>query len=161
MFKNSHTYATGPKLTGTLCSLSVIHAWFACGMLTHMPTVSIPQSAYSGSAEIPPRLSHRMCTRSILNGNSISRNGEGRDPHSNVVRNRHVIIVPLDMKGYICHFRKWQIHPFISKQTVCQVSDNQDTRRPSLNRTRQVVLKQYKREGINISRLLISYLVSI
>ena len=25
-------------------------------------------------------------------------------------------IVPLDMKGCICHFVKWQIHPFISKE---------------------------------------------
>ena len=25
--------------------------------------------------------------------------------------------VPLDMKGCICHFLKWQIHPFISKGT--------------------------------------------
>ena len=24
-------------------------------------------------------------------------------------------VVPLDMKGFICHFTKWQIHPFISK----------------------------------------------
>ena len=29
-----------------------------------------------------------------------------------------VHVVPLDMKGYICHFRKWQIHPFISKGTM-------------------------------------------
>ena len=28
-------------------------------------------------------------------------------------------IVPLDMKGCICHFIKWQIHPFISKGTTC------------------------------------------
>ena len=28
-------------------------------------------------------------------------------------------IVPLDMKGCICHFVKWQIHPFISKGTKC------------------------------------------
>ena len=26
--------------------------------------------------------------------------------------------VPLDMKGCICHFTKWQIHPFISKGTI-------------------------------------------
>ena len=26
-------------------------------------------------------------------------------------------IVPLGMKGCICHFKKWQIHPFISKRT--------------------------------------------
>ena len=26
--------------------------------------------------------------------------------------------VPLDMKGSICHFAKWQIHPFISKGTI-------------------------------------------
>ena len=26
--------------------------------------------------------------------------------------------VPLDMKGCICHFSKWQIHPFISKGTI-------------------------------------------
>ena len=25
--------------------------------------------------------------------------------------------VPLDMKGCICHFTKWQIHPFVSKGT--------------------------------------------
>ena len=28
--------------------------------------------------------------------------------------------VPLDMKGCICHFAKWQIHPFISKGTICE-----------------------------------------
>ena len=27
-------------------------------------------------------------------------------------------IVPLDMKGCICYFVKWQIHPFISKRTI-------------------------------------------
>ena len=27
-------------------------------------------------------------------------------------------IVPLGMKGCICHFAKWQIHPFISKGTI-------------------------------------------
>ena len=26
-------------------------------------------------------------------------------------------IAPFDMKGCICHFVKWQIHPFISKET--------------------------------------------
>ena len=26
--------------------------------------------------------------------------------------------VPLDMKGWICHLVKWQIHPFISKGTM-------------------------------------------
>ena len=30
-----------------------------------------------------------------------------------------IYIVPLDMKGCICHFTKWQIHPFISKETIC------------------------------------------
>ena len=34
-------------------------------------------------------------------------------------RKQHVYIVPLDMKGCICHFVKWQIHPFISKGTTC------------------------------------------
>ena len=29
-----------------------------------------------------------------------------------------VHIAPLDMKGCICHFTKWQIHPFISKGTI-------------------------------------------
>ena len=29
-----------------------------------------------------------------------------------------IYIVPLDMKGCICHFVKWQIHPFISKGTI-------------------------------------------
>ena len=28
-------------------------------------------------------------------------------------------IVPLDMKGCICHFAKWQIHPIISKGAIC------------------------------------------
>ena len=28
-------------------------------------------------------------------------------------------LVTLDMKGCICHFTKWQIHPFISKVTLC------------------------------------------
>ena len=27
-------------------------------------------------------------------------------------------VVPLDMKGCICHLTKWQIHPFISKGTI-------------------------------------------
>ena len=27
------------------------------------------------------------------------------------------LFVPLDMNGWICHFAKWQIHPFISKGT--------------------------------------------
>ena len=31
------------------------------------------------------------------------------------------ILVPLDMKGCICHFTKWQIHPFISNR-LYQVS---------------------------------------
>ena len=29
-----------------------------------------------------------------------------------------ILIVPLDMKGCICHFAKWQIHPFISEGTI-------------------------------------------
>ena len=33
-----------------------------------------------------------------------------------------VYIVTLDMKGCICHFVKWQIHPFISKVTICVYS---------------------------------------
>ena len=28
-------------------------------------------------------------------------------------------LIPLDMKGCICHFEKWQIHPFKSKWTIC------------------------------------------
>ena len=28
-------------------------------------------------------------------------------------------IVALDMKGCICHFTRWQIHPFISMATIC------------------------------------------
>ena len=28
-------------------------------------------------------------------------------------------LLPLDMKGCICHFVKWQIHPFITKWTNC------------------------------------------
>ena len=35
--------------------------------------------------------------------------GVGRTSHS---------IIPLDMKGCICHFPKWQIHPFIFKVTI-------------------------------------------
>ena len=27
--------------------------------------------------------------------------------------------VPLDMKGCICHFTEWQIHPFIAKVFCC------------------------------------------
>ena len=30
-----------------------------------------------------------------------------------------VRFVPLDMKGCVCHFTKWQIHPFISKGIYC------------------------------------------
>ena len=29
------------------------------------------------------------------------------------------VIVTLDMKGCICYLVKWQIHPFISKRTLC------------------------------------------
>ena len=29
-----------------------------------------------------------------------------------------VEVVPLDMKGCICHFTKWTIHPFISEGTI-------------------------------------------
>ena len=29
-------------------------------------------------------------------------------------------IVPLDIKGCICHFTKWQMHPFISKGSKCR-----------------------------------------
>ena len=29
---------------------------------------------------------------------------------------------PLDIKGCICHFTKWQIHPFISKVTKWQAA---------------------------------------
>ena len=31
-------------------------------------------------------------------------------------------LVPSDMKGCICHFVKWQIHPFIFKGTICRGS---------------------------------------
>ena len=34
-------------------------------------------------------------------------------------------IVPLDMKGCICHFVRWQIHPFISNGTNYSGLDNQ------------------------------------
>ena len=34
-------------------------------------------------------------------------------------------IVLLDMKGSICHFEKWQIHPFISKRAKCSCSLHQ------------------------------------
>ena len=30
----------------------------------------------------------------------------------------HIYFVPLDMKGCMCHFKKWQIHPFISRGTT-------------------------------------------
>ena len=30
----------------------------------------------------------------------------------------------LDMKGCICHFTKWQIHPFMSKGTICEQMTN-------------------------------------
>ena len=33
-------------------------------------------------------------------------------------KHTRIISPPLDMKGCICHF-KWQIHPFISKGTIC------------------------------------------
>ena len=33
-------------------------------------------------------------------------------------KNMDNIIAHLDMKGCICHFAKWQIHPFISKWTL-------------------------------------------
>ena len=32
------------------------------------------------------------------------------------------VFVPLEMKGCICHITKWQIHPFISKRTMCAAS---------------------------------------
>ena len=37
-------------------------------------------------------------------------------------------IVPLEMKGCICHFTKWQIHPFISKVTIYGVSTTMASR---------------------------------
>ena len=40
------------------------------------------------------------------------------DCDSSLSRYNHQI-VPLDMKGCISHFLKWQIHPFISKGTKC------------------------------------------
>ena len=33
------------------------------------------------------------------------------------------IFVTLDMKGCICHFVKWQIHPFLSKGTNCHLAN--------------------------------------
>ena len=43
-------------------------------------------------------------------------------------------IVPLDMKGCICHFVKWQIHPFISKGTIdCALANTiRVSRKPTL-----------------------------
>ena len=35
-----------------------------------------------------------------------------------------VYLVSLDMKGCICHFVKWQIHPFISKGTIHNGASN-------------------------------------
>ena len=37
----------------------------------------------------------------------------------NEVNGRHSLFRPFDMKGCICHFVKWQIHPLISKGTIC------------------------------------------
>ena len=37
------------------------------------------------------------------------------------------LLVPLDMKGCICHFVKWQMHPFISKKT--SYSDDEEVRK--------------------------------
>ena len=31
-------------------------------------------------------------------------------------------IIPLDMEGCICHFIKWQIHPFISEGPIPEVT---------------------------------------
>ena len=31
---------------------------------------------------------------------------------------RYIHVVPLDMKGCICHFTKWQIHPFITMRAM-------------------------------------------
>ena len=39
------------------------------------------------------------------------------DGLENVKPRHQSIYVPLDMIGCICHFTKWQIHPFISKGT--------------------------------------------
>ena len=39
----------------------------------------------------------------------------------NDLSNQHLPqnILPLDMKGCICHFVKWHIHPFIFKGPIC------------------------------------------
>ena len=33
-------------------------------------------------------------------------------------RSKYILDVPLDMKGCICHFMKWLIHPFLSKRAM-------------------------------------------
>ena len=40
----------------------------------------------------------------------------------NIGRHIGTHIVPLGMKGCICHFVKWQIHPFISKGSIYSLS---------------------------------------
>ena len=50
-------------------------------------------------------------------------------------------IVPLDMKGCICHFAKWQIDPFISKGTIQDKTRQDNTRQ---DKTRQDKTRQDK-----------------
>ena len=40
-----------------------------------------------------------------------------------VSKYQYLQVDPLDMKGCICHFVKWKLHPFISKVTKCVVSN--------------------------------------
>ena len=42
------------------------------------------------------------------------------------------IIRPLDKKGSICHFSKWQTHPFIFKGTICVIRQQSLSYRPLL-----------------------------
>ena len=39
----------------------------------------------------------------------------------------HIYIVPLEMKGFICHLVKWWIHPFISKGTIYRMHFSRET----------------------------------
>ena len=60
-------------------------------------------------------------------------------------------IVPLDMKGCICHFWKWQIHPFISKETNYSLKNyhvNHCKWPMSLRRSMSIITRI--RRGINI-----------
>ena len=59
-------------------------------------------------------------------------------------------MVPLDMKGCICHFTKWQIHPFISKG-ICEIPPPRKARWASPLATISTKTFNYRRHNVSHS----------